>query len=117
MFLAGDFDTADVAPADSAGIAQTVLDAPAEQYVDPAPAARPAAAGLRSVAAVPAELVAQSDLALEDDFDYGPGFVPYSQMSPADQARSDGYFLHHVQHQAVNDDNVLSFVKMISYPQ
>lgn len=51
------------------------------------------------------------------DYDYGPGFVPYSQVSPADQARSDGYFLHHVQHQAVNNDSVLSFVKMISYPQ
>jgi len=54
---------------------------------------------------------------LDDDYDYGPGFVPYDQLSPADQARSDGYFLHHVQHQAVNNENVLSFVKMISYPQ
>jgi len=53
----------------------------------------------------------------EDDFDYGPGFVPYSEMSAADQARSDAYYIHHVQHQAVNNDNVLSFVKMISYPQ
>ena len=57
------------------------------------------------------------DADLGEDFDYGPGFVPYSELSAADQARSDGYFLHHVQHQAVNGDNVLSFVKMISYPQ
>lgn len=53
----------------------------------------------------------------DDDFDYGPGFVPYSALSDADRARTEGYFLHHVQHQAVNNDNVLSFVKMISYPQ
>ena len=52
-----------------------------------------------------------------DGYDYGPGFVPYSELSPADQARSDGYFLHHVQNQAVNNDNVLSFVKMISYSE
>lgn len=52
---------------------------------------------------------------LGDDYNYGPGFVPYSELSAADQARSDGYFLHHVQHQAVNEDNFLSFAKMISY--
>jgi|GEM_PF-1072340 len=54
---------------------------------------------------------------LGEDYDYGPGFIPYDQLSAADKARADGYFLHHVQHQAVNNDNVLSFVKMISYPQ
>jgi len=52
-----------------------------------------------------------------EDYDYGPGFIPYDELSAADQARSDGYFLHHVQHQAVNNDNVISFVKMISYPE
>ena len=55
--------------------------------------------------------------AIGDDYDYGPGFIPYDELSAADKARSDGYFLHHVQHQAVNNENVLSFVKMISYPQ
>jgi len=55
--------------------------------------------------------------AFGDDFDYGPGFVPYSELSAADQARSDGYFMHHVQQRALNNENVLSFVKMISYPQ
>jgi len=52
-----------------------------------------------------------------EDYDYGRGFIPYDELSAADKARSDGYFMHHVQHQAVNNDNVLSFVKMISYPQ
>jgi len=52
---------------------------------------------------------------LGEDYDYGPGVVPYDELSAADQARSDGYFLHHVQHQAVNNDSVLSFVKFVSY--
>ena len=52
-----------------------------------------------------------------EDYDYGPGFIPYDELSAADKARSDGYFLHHVQHQAVSNENVISFVKMLSYPQ
>jgi len=52
-----------------------------------------------------------------EEYDYGPGFIPYDELSAADKARADGYFLHHVQHQAVNNENVLSFVKMISFPQ
>ena len=63
------------------------------------------------------QVAATSGQTPDNDFDYGPGFVPYSELSAADQARTDGYFLYHVQHQAVNNDNLLSFVKMISYPQ
>lgn len=81
-------------------------------------------AGARSASVLPVnrttiDASADNLIAAEfgDDYDYGPGFIPYSELSPADQARSDGYYLHHVQHQAVNNDNVLSFIKMISYPQ
>jgi len=77
----------------------------------------PQASDGQLVAVSQAPDTAQTLASGEDDFDYGPGFVPYSQMSAADQARSDAYYIHHVQHQAVNNDNVLSFVKMISYPQ
>ena len=66
---------------------------------------------------VDADAIEPSIASSIDGYDYGPGFVPYSELSPADQARSDGYFLHHVQNQAVNNDNVLSFVKMISYSE
>ena len=102
LFL-GDFSgEPNPAGVDQLAETQTLTEPPAVQAVLPV-----------AVEANP-DLLAQSD---DADYDYGPGFVPYSEMSVEDRMRNEGYFLHHVQHRAVNNDNVLSFVKMISYPQ
>lgn len=125
VFVTGNFDSVDHAGQQAANvpsIAQTVAPpAPVDELS--IPASRPTADSQLNRAQTvavsqPVEPGLDSAIASsDDDFDYGPGFVPYSEMNAADQARSDAYFIHHVQHQAVNNDNVLSFMKMISYPQ
>ncbi len=122
LFVSGDFDTADPAAGQVATNVQDVVQPLVTQSANSQFAAEPPAVveatdGQLVAVSQPAEISRPVSAASDDDFDYGPGFVPYSEMSPADQARSDAYYIHHVQHQAVNNDNVLSFVKMISYPQ
>ena len=105
IFLVTSFDSEEKAQATASQVAQPAIEPSALQTPGAVPPAR-----LQTAAQ-------DSSPNSEEDFDYGPGFVSYGDLSAADQARSDGYFLHHVQHQALNNDNVLSFVKMISYPQ
>ncbi len=123
VFLSGSFDAVDGPQTGQQQVAQTVLQTPTDSVADVNSVAPvvPSLPGLQTVSTNSAgdQQVAGQSVGqfAGDDFDYGPGFEPYSELSTADQARSDGYFLHHVQHQAVNNDNLLSFVKMISYPQ
>lgn len=125
VFMSGEFAAVDGPQTGQQQVAQTIFQAPVDSVVE-ANSVAPVVAnppGLQTVGSNSGDGQQQQVAAQSagqysgDDFDYGPGFVPYSELSTADQARSDGYFLHHVQHQAVNNDNLLSFVKMISYPQ
>ena len=59
----------------------------------------------------------QALIADNSQADYGPGFVRDEDLSRTDLLRNESYYLLHVQQNAMNEENLLRFVKMISYPQ
>ena len=49
------------------------------------------------------------------DGDYGPGFISLSDMTPQQRAHAEGRFMRHVQQRGMNNSNLLTFTKMITY--
>jgi len=56
-----------------------------------------------------------TDIGAPADGDYGPGFISLSDMTPQQRAHAEGRFMRHVQQRGMNNSNLLSFTKMITY--